>query len=339
MYLDKAHPYIVAELNSSHRGKVDIAKKMIDAAKACGCDAVKFQSWTDASLYSGSYYAKNPIARRMVKGFALHAEALAELSDYCRVSGIDFASTPYSRSEVDLLIEPCRAPYIKIASMDINNIPFLEYIAERMVPIVLSTGMATLEEIRNAVHAIEGKGNHQICILHCVSLYPVDHAQVHLNNILMLKREFPQCSIGYSDHTIGSEAACAATALGAVMIEKHFTLDNSVIGWDNQMATEPEEMEQLVRECRNVAKALGSYERSVTDAELTQRTKMRRSIVAAKELSAGHVLTMEDLDAKRPGDGIPPNEMIHVIGKKLKRDIGADEMLLPDDLESYGAKI
>lgn len=333
MYLDKSRPYIVAELNSSHRGKIDLAKKMVDAAKACGCDAVKFQSWTDASLYSKTYYAKNPIAKRMVKGFSLSPEALVELSMYCRHIGIDFASTPYSKSEVDLLIDPCHVPYIKIASMDINNIPFLEYIAERMVPIVLSTGMATPEEIKEAVRAIEARGNHQICILHCVSLYPVAHEDVHLNNILMLKKEFPACSIGYSDHTIGTEAACAATALGAVMIEKHFTLDNSMIGWDNQMATEPDLMERLVRECRNVAKALGSYERTVTKEELRQRMKMRRSIIAAKRLPAGHVLSMGDLDAKRPGDGIPPNEFMHVIGKKVKRDIEADEMLLPDDLE------
>ena len=333
MYLDKARPYIVAELNSSHRGKVDIAKKMIDAAKACGCDAVKFQSWTDASLYSGSYYAKNPIARRMVKGFALLPEALVELSAYCRESGIDFASTPYSRREVDLLVDTCDVPYIKIASMDINNIPFLEYIAGRMVPIVLSTGMATLDEIRAAVRAIEGRGNQQICILHCVSLYPVAHEHVHLNNMRMLKAEFPECSVGYSDHTMGSEAACAATALGALMIEKHFTLDSSMIGWDNQMATEPEVMAQLVRECRNVSKALGTYERNVTKEEMEQRAKMRRSIIASRNLSAGHVLTIEDLDAKRPGDGIPPNEIARVIGKKLKRDIEVDEMLMPDDLE------
>ena len=333
MYLDKARPYIVAELNSSHRGKVDIAKKMIDAAKACGCDAVKFQSWTETSLYSKTYYTKNPIAWRMVKGFALLPEALVELSAYCRESGIDFASTPYSRREFDLLVDACDVPYIKIASMDINNIPFLEYIAGRMVPIVLSTGMATLDEIRAAVRAIEGRGNHQICILHCVSLYPVAHEHVHLNNMRMLKKECPECSVGYSDHTMGSEAACAATALGALMIEKHFTLDSSMIGWDNQMATEPEQMEKLVRECRNVAAVLGSYERSVTEEELVQRVKMRRSIVAAKHLPAGHVLSMEDLDAKRPGDGIPPDEFARVIGKKVKRDMEADEMLFPDDLE------
>ena len=333
MYLDQSHPYIVAEMNSSHRGKIEIAKKMVDAARACGCDAVKFQSWTDVSLYSKTYYAKNPIARRMVKGFALRPETLVELSAYCRDMGIAFASTPYSRSEVDLLIDQCHVPYIKVASMDINNIPFLEFIAGRMVPIVLSTGMATLGEIYEAIHAIEGKGNHQICILHCVSLYPVDHEHVNLNNMVMLQKEVPAYRIGYSDHTIGSEAACAATALGAAMIEKHFTLDSSVIGWDNQMATEPEEMEQLVRGCRNVSKALGSYERTVTEAELEQRTKMRRSLIAARDLPAGHVLSMEDLDAKRPGDGVPPNEVLHVIGKRLKRDIEAEVMLVPNDLE------
>lgn len=320
-------------MNSSHRGKIEIAKKMVDAARACGCDAVKFQSWTDVSLYSKTYYAKNPIARRMVKGFALRPETLVELSAYCRDMGIAFASTPYSRSEVDLLIDQCHVPYIKVASMDINNIPFLEFIAGRMVPIVLSTGMATLGEIHEAIHAIEGKGNHQICILHCVSLYPVDHEHVNLNNMVMLQKEFPAYRIGYSDHTIGSEAACAATALGAAMIEKHFTLDSSVIGWDNQMATEPEAMEQLVRGCRNVSKALGSYERTVTEAELEQRAKMRRSLIAARDLPAGHVLSMEDLDAKRPGGGVPPNEVLHVIGKRLKRDIEAEAMLVPNDLE------
>ena len=302
MYLDQSHPYIVAEMNSSHRGKIEIAKKMVDAARACGCDAVKFQSWTDVSLYSKTYYAKNPIARRMVKGFALRPETLVELSAYCRDMGIAFASTPYSRSEVDLLIDQCHVPYIKVASMDINNIPFLEFIAGRMVPIVLSTGMATLGEIHEAIHAIEGKGNHQICILHCVSLYPVDHEHVNLNNMVMLQKEFPAYRIGYSDHTIGSEAACAATA-------------------------------QWVRGCRNVSKALGSYERTVTEAELEQRAKMRRSLIAARDLPAGHVLSMEDLDAKRPGGGVPPNEVLHVIGKRLKRDIEAEAMLVPNDLE------
>ena len=333
MYLDQSQPYIVAELNSSHRGKIDVAKKMVDAAKTCDCDAVKFQSWSDVSLYSKSYYEKNPIARRMVKGFALQPEALVELAAYCGEVGIAFASTPYSKDEVDLLIDECRVPYIKIASMDINNIPFLEYIAGRMVPIVLSTGMATLEEIKEAVRAIEGKGNREICILHCVSLYPVAHEHVHLNNMVMLQKEFPMYPVGYSDHTLGSEAACAATALGAAMIEKHFTLDNSVVGWDNQMATEPEEMGQLVRECRNVSKAMGSYERTVTDAEQEQRTKMLRSLIAARDIPAGHIFTAEDLDAKRPGDGIPPNAIRQVIGKKAMRDIAADEILRQEDME------
>ena len=315
-------------MNSSHRGKIEIAKKMVDAARACGCDAVKFQSWTDVSLYSKTYYAKNPIARRMVKGFALRPETLVELSAYCRDMGIAFASTPYSRSEVDLLIDQCHVPYIKVASMDINNIPFLEFIAGRMVPIVLSTGMATLGEIHEAIHAIEGK----TITFWTPEESPID-SKLNLNNMVMLQKEFPAYRIGYSDHTIGSEAACAATALGAAMIEKHFTLDSSVIGWDNQMATEPEAMEQLVRGCRNVSKALGSYERTVTEAELEQRAKMRRSLIAARDLPAGHVLSMEDLDAKRPGGGVPPNEVLHVIGKRLKRDIEAEAMLVPNDLE------
>ena len=332
MYLDKSHPYIVAELNSSHRGKIEIAKKMIDAAKECGCDAVKFQSWTDESLYSKTYYKQNPIARRMVKGFELKSDDVVSLAVYAKEMGIDFASTPYSRSEVNLLIEQCHVPYIKVASMDINNLPFLEYIADKMIPIVLSTGMATLDEIKTAVHAIKARGNHQICILHCVSLYPVEYDSVNLNNLVMLKNEFQDCHIGYSDHTIGVEAACAATALGAVMIEKHFTLDSSVIGWDNQMATEPDMMSHLVKACHNVSKALGKYERSVTKAELEQRVKMRRSLIVTKNLPAGHIIGDDDLDAKRPGDGISVSELKNVIGKTIIRDIEADEILMPQDL-------
>ncbi len=326
-------PYIVAELNSSHGGKIDVAREMIDAAKGCGCDAVKFQSWSAESLYCRDYYEQNPIAKRMVKSFALRPDELLELSDYCHSIGIDFSSTPYSNEEADFLIEQCRAPFLKIASMDIDNLPYLRYIATKNIPIVLSTGMATIEEIETAVREIEKAGNHNICILHCVSLYPVEAESVNLNNMVMLKQRFPEYAVGYSDHTIGSAVACAATGLGAALIEKHFTLNNKKIGWDNQMATEPAEMKELVEGCRKVHSALGQYERTLTAREVEQQKKMRRSIVAAVDMPSGHAITQDDLTAKRPGDGIPVSEYEKLVGRTLNQNIGQDQMILYKHLQ------
>lgn len=326
-------PYIVAELNSSHSGKVDLAKEMIDAAKACGCDAVKFQSWSAESLYCRDYYVQNPISERMVSRFALKPEELLELAQYSRSLGMDFSSTPYSNGEVDFLADQCEAPFVKVASMDINNLPFLRYIAEKGVPIILSTGMAGVEEIEAAVREIENAGNRNLCILHCVSIYPVNPQDVNLYNMVMLKEKFPDYAVGYSDHTLGCETACAAVALGAAVIEKHFTLDNKKIGWDNQMATEPAGMEELARACRTVHSALGSYERVISPDEWEQRKKMRRSLVAAVDMEMGHVIKEEDITAKRPGDGISVDRYKSVVGQVLTQDVQKDQKILEEYLQ------
>ncbi len=326
-------PYIVAELNTSHKGKKDLAKKMIIEAKQCGCDAVKFQSWTADSLYSRDYYEANPMSKRIVDGLSMNNEVLLELVGFCKEIGIDFSSTPYSEEEVDFLCDQCQVPFIKIASMDINNVPFIRYIASKQMPIVLSTGMSTIEEIKDAINEIEACNNNQICILHCVSVYPVENRDVNLNNIKMLKDEFPAYEVGYSDHTIGMEAACAAIALGAGMIEKHFTLDNSKIGWDNQMATEPEMMKNLVSGCHEVFDALGSYKRNISKEEMDQRKKMRRSIVAARDLKAGDIIREEDITAKRPGNGISVDCYNRIIGRKLLNDVKSDHLIMEADIE------
>lgn len=329
----KQKPYIVAELNSSHYGKIEVAKEMIKSAKECGCDGVKFQSWSAESLYCQEHFEKEPISKRIVGRFSLQPEALAELSDYCKGLGIGFSSTPYSNEEVDFLADRCDADYIKVASMDINNLPFLEYIAKKKIPIVLSTGMATMEEIEEAVHCIENTGNTEICILHCVSLYPVEVTGVNLKNILTLKNKFSSYEVGYSDHTLGCEIACASVALGAVLIEKHFTLDNKKVGWDNQMATEPHGMKKLVEQCTNVFLSMGESVRIVSKSELDQRKNMRRSIISHKDMFAGHIITEEDITAKRPGDGIPVNDYKKVVGLRLNRDILKDHMIQWEYLE------
>lgn len=328
---DFMKPYIVAEVNTSHNGNMETAKAMIDRAKEVGCSCVKFQSWSEDSLYSQTYYDENPIVKRIVKKFAFSDVQLMEAAQHCKDREIAFASTPYSSAEVDFLVDKCDAPYIKVASMDLNNYPFLEYIARCDVPIVLATGMGTMEEIRRAVATIEDAGNHNICLLHCISIYPPEISTIRLNNILGLRKEFPNYPVGLSDHSIGSEMATAAVAIGAAMIEKHFTLDRTKIGMDNQMATEPGEMEQLVRNCQNVHIALGDTERVVLPAEMEQRKKMRRSVIATRDLPAGTILQKTDLSAKRPGTGFPPEKTNELIGKTLSCDVKADTLLSDSD--------
>ena len=329
---DFGQPYFVAELNTSHFGDLETARQMIVRAREVGCDCVKFQSWSTQSLYSKSFYDANPVARRMVGKFALAEDSLRDLARFAKSAGIAFASTPYSREEVEFLIEQCDVPFIKVASMELNNLPFLDFIARTGTPMVLSTGMGELGEIRAAVETIANAGDRNLCVLHCVSTYPAAAPAIRLNNILGLRDEFPEYPIGYSDHSLGLECAAASVALGACLIEKHFTLDHNKLGMDNQMATEPAEMMALVQACRNVHEAMGSRERILPPEEYEQRLKMRRSIIAARELKKGTRITPADLDAKRPGSGLPPTAMATLIGKVVIRGIEADTLIRECDV-------
>lgn len=324
-------PYIVAEVNSSHNGSMEVAKRMIDASAESGCNCVKFQSWSAESLYSQTYYKSNPIAKRFVKKFSLDATQLKELAEYCRSHGVAFSSTPYSREEVDFLVETAKVPFVKIASMELNNYPFLEYIAKTGAPIVLSTGMGTMDEICNAVETIENAGNKNICLLHCISIYPPEISTINLKNIVGLQEQFPNYPIGFSDHSSGTEMAAAAVALGACLIEKHITLDKSKIGMDNQMATEPDEMKKMVDQCKNVFSALGTKERIVLEAEMTQRKNMRRSLVYTRNIEAGETLTISDIDAKRPGTGFSPVDINKFIGRTVTKNAKKDYLISEED--------
>lgn len=330
---DYGRPYIVAEVNSSHNGSVTVAKEMIDAAIKSGCDCVKFQSWSASSLYSKTYYKSNPIAKRFVDKFSLSPDELKDLSLYCAEHGIGFSSTPYSEAEVDFLVEDCRAPFVKIASMELNNPRFLRYIGEKKVPVVLSTGMSEFSEVDCAVEVLRSAGVEQMVILHCVSIYPTILTTVNLNNIIGLRERFGgRYPIGFSDHTESDAAAVAAVALGAGLIEKHLTLDRSKIGMDNGMAMEPLQLAELVSKCRDIQIALGSKERILQQQELDQRTNMRRSLIAVRDLKAGDIIEEKDLYAKRPGTGIPPDQLSCVIGKRVVQDIEADTLILPENI-------
>ena len=326
-------PYFIAELNTSHFGDIDKAKSMIDMVKECGGDCVKFQSWSEHTLYSKDYYKENPIAKRFVKKFAMSEEQLKELSEYSKSIGIDFASTPYSKKEADFLIEECQVPFIKVASMDINNYPYLRYLAKTKSAIILSTGMADFEEIIKAVEVLESAGAKNICILHCVSIYPVSPKLVNLNNIKTLRSTFERHPIGYSDHTLGIDIGAASIAIGACVIEKHITLDKTIIGMDNQMAIERDELKQMVKSVRNVFLSLGKSYREVSNEEIVQRGKMRRSLVASADLNPGDVLTEENLGAKRPGTGISVSEWDIFLGKKVNKTLIEDSLISREDFD------
>lgn len=322
-------PYFIAELNTSHFGNIETAKKMIDAAKETGCDCVKFQSWSASTLYSNTYYRQNPVAKRFVDKFSFSSLQLKVLADYARSIGISFASTPYSSGEVDFLLEQCSVPFIKIASMEINNYPYLEYIARTGTAIILSTGMADQEEITKAVRCIVDTGNTNLCVLHCVSIYPAEPSTINLNNILTFRQLYDGLPIGYSDHTVGIETPIAAVALGSPVIEKHFTLDSKKIGMDNQMAMEPDDFRSMILSCNTAWSALGRYQRLVSESEVEQRANMRRSIVSKHPIKAGTIIDMADLDFKRPGDGYSPAEVELVLGKIAIQDINEDEVIYP----------
>lgn len=329
---DYLKPYIVAELNTSHFGDIAVAKEMISQAKAAGCDCIKFQSWSADSLYSESYYKENKIAKRIITKFSLSNMQLKELSNYAKEKKIDFASTPYTIEEAKFLVDECGVPFIKIASMELNNIPYLQQLGSLGAPLVLSTGMGTLNEIVAAVETIQNTGNDQLIILHCTSVYPAQPSIVRLQNIVGLRSEFPNYPIGYSDHSQGIEIPAASIALGACLVERHFTLDNSRIGMDNQMATEPEEMKSIVLACNKVYAALGGMGRLISEEEKDQTLKMRRSVVAKLDIKPGDVITDNNIEFKRPGTGISPDKFKSVIGKKAIKEIEVGTIVQMDDL-------
>lgn len=333
-------PYVIAEIGANHNGDMVLAKKMIDQAVTCGCDSVKFQSWTPESLVSKEEYDKNQSyddcpkkhfgsLKEMITKYHLTNEQHKELKDYCVEKGVDFCSTPFSLEEVDLLND-LGVTYFKVASMDINNLELLRYMASFQKPMILSTGMSTLSEIEKAMETVRSQGNNQISLLHCISIYPPENKDIHLNNITMLRETF-NCPVGLSDHSIGFSVPLAAVALGACIIEKHFTSDKSLPGWDHAISADPFEMEVICRESKVISEALGSYQRVVSKAEQEKKVKFRRSVVVKESLPEGHQLKPEDLLYKRPGRGISPEEAGYVVGRSLNRAVEKDELLAWED--------
>lgn len=332
--------FIIAEAGVNHNGDLELARRMIDVAWQAGADAVKFQTFRSESvisplapkaMYQQATTGNTESQLEMVKKLELSPEATRALFDYCGEKGILFLSTPFDVASADFL-RGLGMQAIKIASGEITNHGFLAHLAGQGLPVMLSTGMADLEEVRSAVTVIREAGANQISLLQCTSNYPADPADANLRAMETMAREFG-VPVGYSDHVSGNAVAFAAVALGASIIEKHFTLDRGLPGPDQSASLEPAELSELVRGARAVEVALGDGIKRPAASEANTTQVARRSLVAEHDLPAGWILASVDLAAKRPGTGIPPSRLNELLGRRLKRALNQNELLNLEDVE------
>jgi N-acetylneuraminate synthase/N,N'-diacetyllegionaminate synthase len=332
--IGEGHPvFIIAEAGVNHNGSLKRAKRMVDIAKAVGADAVKFQTYITEEMLApyapkADYQKKTAPGRsqfEMIKALELSQSDFKELFNYCRKKRIMFLSTPFDNQSADFL-NKLGVPAFKISSGELTNIPFLLRIANFLKPIVLSTGMATIEEIKEAAKIIYSTGNKKLILLHCTSNYPTAFADVNLKAMPALAEKFG-VMVGYSDHTPGIEIPVAAAALGARIIEKHFTLDRSMAGPDQQASLEPEEFRRMVSAVRNVEKSMGNGRKKPGKSERRVALVARKSIMAAADFIKGTRLSPEMLAVKRPGTGIEPKYISKIIGRKIKKDIKKDQLI------------
>ncbi len=324
---------IIAEAGVNHNGSLEMAKKLVDAAKACGADIVKFQTAKLDSLVSKSanmadYQKKNTgveeSQKEMLSKLLLDFDSFTELAAYCKEVGIKFLSTPFDIESIRFLND--MQDIWKVPSGEITNYPYLVEIAKTKKKVILSTGMAEMDEIKAAIDVLTGNGTDDITILHCTTEYPAPIKDVNLNVMKTLKDAFGY-PVGYSDHTQGIEVDLAAVALGAEVIEKHFTLDRNLPGPDHKASLEPDELKAMVDGIRKIEDALGTAEKKPSDVELKNRLVARKSIVAKTAIKKGDILTEENITTKRPGSGINPMKWNEVIGTAAVRDFEEDELI------------
>jgi N-acetylneuraminate synthase/N,N'-diacetyllegionaminate synthase len=334
------HPvFIIAEAGVNHNGDLNLAKKLIDAAKEAGADAVKFQSFKAENVvtktaqkakYQKQTTGSGESQYEMIKKLELSSADFKKLALYARKKGILFLSTPFDKESVDLLDE-LDVPAFKIASGEITNFPLIRHIAKKGKPVILSTGMSTLEEIDEALHVIKSVGIKDIVLLQCVTAYPAKVEDMNLRAMQTLESTF-KLPVGLSDHTIGIVVPIAAVALGAVVIEKHFTLDTNLPGPDHKASLQPEELKQMIEAIREVEKAIGDGSKRPTAEEEEIKKVARRSIVARIDIPQGAVIAEEMLAIKRPGTGIEPKYLDKVVGKVAKAMIKRDELIIKSKL-------
>lgn len=326
--------FIIAEAGVNHNGSLDTAKALVDVAKESGADAVKFQTFIPENLVTkqaqkAEYQiknTKNPGSQlEMIKQLSLSFEDFSLLKTYCDCIGIEFLSSPFDLESIDFLAGLNMTKF-KIPSGEITNLPYLIKIAGKRKPVILSTGMSYLKEITFAVEILKQYGTRDITVLHCNTQYPTPFGDVNLKAMLNLKA-IVDGPVGYSDHTLGIEVPIAAVALGAEVIEKHFTLDKNMVGPDHKASLVPVELKAMVRAIRNTESALGSSEKKPSQSEVTNIALVRKSIVAARNIQKGEIFTEDNLAVKRPGSGISPMLWFEVIGQKARKNFRQDELI------------
>ena len=332
--MTKRAAYIIAEAGVNHNGSIETAKQLITEAKKAGADAVKFQTFradaitTKVNLqaeYQKKQGGADDTQYSMLKKLELGQDAYRELANYAAECGIAFLSSPFDETSADLL-EAIGVPMYKIGSGEITNIPFLKHVAGKGKPVILSTGMSTLGEVEEALNAIYSVGNRSVSLLHCVTEYPAPFEEINLNAMKTMRDAF-DVTVGYSDHTMGIEIAVAAAALGAEIIEKHFTLDRTMEGPDHSSSLEPHEFKSMVESIRNVESALGSGIKHPASCEHKNKPLVRKSLVAARDMFAGATLNIDNVAIKRPGTGIQPRDLDKAIGLELKTDVTMDVVI------------
>jgi sialic acid synthase SpsE len=329
---DGALAYVIAEAGANHNRDLDMAKQLIDVAAGSGADAVKFQTYTGKDLYSSKtprfeYLDDERSPQELLDAIALPREWQPELAEHAQGHGIAFFSSPFDRDAVDSLVE-AGAPALKIASFELVDLPLIAYAARTGLPVILSTGMATYGEIEDALGAVSGAGNDRVALLRCASVYPAEPEIMNLRAMGTLRDAFG-LPVGLSDHTRGIAVAAAAAALGAELVEKHFTLSRELEGPDHPFALEPGELKAMVTGIREAEAALGSGRlEGPSEAESGEMYQLaRRSVIAATDIPAGTVITEEMLAVKRPGYGIKPRDLPILVGRTAKVDIEFDDVI------------
>lgn len=331
------HCTVIAEAGVNHNGSIDLAYQLIDAAAAAGADCVKFQTFRAEALVTRAApkaeYQKAATGSAesqfdMLKRLELPKEAFAALAKYCAQKQIEFMSTPFDFEAAHMLADLGMSTF-KVSSGDLTNIPFLREIGKLGRPVILSSGMATLGEIEVAVGALQGVGMpiEQITLLHCTTEYPAPPEEVNLLAMNTIRAAFPGAIIGYSDHTQGIAIPIAATALGAQVIEKHFTLDRTMAGPDHKASLEPAELVAMIKAIRCVSLSLGNGRKQPTASEIPNRLIARKSIVAACAIARGEVLSEQNLAVRRPGNGLSPVRWDEIVGTLATRDYVQDELI------------
>lgn len=326
--------FIIAEAGVNHNGDIKLANKLIDAAKSAGADAVKFQTFKAESVVSKlaqkAEYQKQTTGvdesqLEMVKRLELSFCDFMKLKKYCEEKEILFLSTPFDLDSIDFL-ESLEMPIYKVPSGEITNLPYLIKIARIGKSVIMSTGMSDLDEVGLALEVLRDNGAGSITLLHCNTQYPTPFEDANIKAMLTLKERFG-VAVGYSDHTLGIEAPIAAVALGATVIEKHFTLDKNMEGPDHKASLDPQELKAMVTSIRNIELALGDGIKRPSKSETPNKEVARKSIVARRNIVKGEIFTEDNLTVKRPGNGISPMKWFEVLGKKATRDFCEDELI------------